>query len=71
MSCEFDANYQILHLLTTERYGRAEISKHALQVLNENAVARLIAWKRDLPAELDVDAAKDPQKCLPHVLTLK
>lgn len=56
---------------TTNRYGNLEVAPNALEELNITAVGRLLQWKADLPAVLQVDTAAPDDKILPHVLLLQ
>ncbi|KAJ5679445.1 fungal-specific transcription factor domain-containing protein [Penicillium macrosclerotiorum] len=51
-------------------YGSSKISKHALQKLNEETTGKLLQWKLDLPAILQVDLDDHVTPVLPHVLLL-
>ncbi|CAP91269.1 Pc13g02000 [Penicillium rubens Wisconsin 54-1255] len=64
------ALYDLMSPVTDVLYGCLEISRTALQELTADTVARLLAWKNNLPNDLNVDATKESYYYLPHVLTL-
>ncbi|KAJ5168261.1 uncharacterized protein N7482_003855 [Penicillium canariense] len=51
-------------------YGSSKISKHELQQLNAETTERLLGWKANLPAPLQVDLDNSTTPYLPHILLL-
>ncbi|OJD29688.1 fungal specific transcription [Diplodia corticola] len=62
---------RIMSALEGALYFQADASKVELQKLAQKTWDRLLAWRRNLPRELDLDLdGAMPANCVPHVLIL-